>query len=74
METTSLSSMEPVILAATSAIAAQGAAWQAAIISIAVLACNIIILGILLWLVRKIDLLDSRISTVTEKEGGTANA
>lgn len=56
-----MQNVEAMLLAATAATAAQQAAWQAAIIGIIVLAFNIAMLIVAVWIVHKIDLIERTI-------------
>lgn len=58
-----MQNIEAMLLAATSATAAQQAAWQAAIIGMIILAFNIVILVVIIWIAHKIDIVEKGIQT-----------
>lgn len=62
--------IEPIIIAATSAMAAQHAAWQAAVISIVILALNVLTVVVVLYLAYRFNVFEK---TIAEKERKEAN-
>lgn len=56
-----MQNIEALVIAATSATAAQQAAWQAAIIAMIILAFNIVILVVSIWIAHKVDLVEKSI-------------